>query len=183
MNYFRSEGRFRGRPVSWRAKTIPSGAVAVSVTVEITADDAGNYCDGVGGQVVGDFFVVKATGAPNEKVCAMLCDTVGWGGTMAELAETPPLDAEIEVEVEARDYKGKTYHQIRWLSPIGGRSKADASPVDLPSLDAKHGAALAAFRRKDGAKPRPAPAPKPAAKPQQQQQQQQAEPDYGDIPF
>jgi hypothetical protein len=176
MNYFRHQGRFRGKPVSWRAKTIPNGAVAVSVTVEITADDQGNYCDGVGGQVVGDFFVLKATGAANEKVCEMLCTTVGWGGTMAELAETPPLDAEIEVRVEPRDHNGKTYYDAKWLSPIGGRSKADAAPVDLPSLDAKHGAALAAFR-KGGAKPRPAAAQKPA-KPAQE-----ATPDYGDIPF
>jgi hypothetical protein len=139
--YFQREGWFRARPVAWHAKQIPTGSVAICVGFEVVADLHGTRIDGRQ-RVQGDFFVTKSTGAPNQKVAQLLCDCAGWGGTFAELSEVPPLDAEIEVEVEAREHKGKLYYQAKWMRPIGGDSEGGGGSVDLAKLDAKHGAEI-----------------------------------------
>lgn len=156
-----SAGMFRGEVVGWACKTLPSGDPVVSVRIEIDAVLAGGDWERLGERrsCQGDFFVVKKTGAPNEKVVEMLCTVLGWGGSFAELAYPPPR-TQVAVEIVDRDYKGKTYYQANWL-----RHPDSAMPARQPDaleLDAKHAdlRQLAGKFRKAAqeAPPKPAPA-------------------------
>ncbi len=149
MKQLDREGTYKGRAVAWSVRRISTGSVAIRVEFEVyerRADD-GTWRKGSSpARVHGDFFVLKKTGAPNEKIAAMLNETIAWGGTFAETSETPPLDAIVQVDVEGREYNGKRYHNASWIRQENDDRKAkadealDASAV--VALDKKHGAAL-----------------------------------------
>lgn len=167
MRTLQSAGTFRGKPTGWQVKQIPSGQVAITVMFEVDQVKAGEEVKKiVPASVRGDFFVTKKTGAPNDAIAEMLCRCLGWGGTFAEITETPPLDAEVEIDVEAKQWKDRTFHEARWVRMPGEAAKSGApAPLDYgaaKSLDQKFGAAFAKVAKKAKA---------------------EAPQDFGDIPF
>lgn len=174
MKALQVDGTFRGKATGWQVKQIPSGTVAITVQFEVTAQKVGDDVQKVAPAAVrGDFFVTKKTGAPNEAVAGMLCRCLGWGGTFAEITETPPLDAEVEIDVEAKQWKDRTFYEARWVRMPGEAAKSGApAPLDYgaaKSLDQKFGAAFAKVAKE-------------AKKSQPQRAERPAE-DYGDVPF
>ena len=172
MRTLQSAGTFRGKPTGWQVKQIPSGSVAITVEFEVGSQKEGDNWKAITPAFVkGDFFVAKQTGAPNEKVVAMLGRYLGWGGTFAEITETPPLDAVVEVDVEEKPWKDRTFFEVRWIRQPGEAAKA-ATPAALDygaakSLDQKFGAAFAKVAKKAKAEATKAEPPQ----------------DFGDIPF
>lgn len=151
------EGTFKGRAVSWVLRKTPKGAY--KIVVEFLADAIRNgetWSAGPAAKVFGDFFPLKATGAPNEKVAAMLCETLGWGGTFAELLESPPLDAVVQFDVEGREYNGKTYYSVKWVRQEGDDGRRQEEEIDattVVNLDKKHAADLKAIASKHRKEP------------------------------
>lgn len=174
MRTLQSEGTFRGKATGWQVKQIPSGTVAITVSFEVDTQKTGDDVQKVQPAFVkGDFFVTKKTGAPNEAIAEMLCRCLGWGGTFAEITETPPLDAEVEIDVEAKQWKDRTFYEARWVRMPGEAAKTGGpAPLgygEAKSLDQKLGAAFAGIAKKAKAE-----APKKVERPTE---------DYGDIPF
>lgn len=145
-------GTFKARPTAWSVRRLPNGNVCIRVEFEAFAiRDGEKWVAGPARSVRGDFFPLKKTGAPNEKVAAMLCNTVGWGGTFTEITETPPMDSVVQIDVEGRDYNGKTYFDVKWVraeSDDGKRGDDALGAVEVVALDKKHGADLRAFAQK-----------------------------------
>lgn len=145
-------GTFKGRPTAWSVRKLTNGNVCIRVELEVFAiRDGDKWVQGPSRSVRGDFFPLKKTGAPNEKVAQMLCETLGWGGTFAEITETPPLDAVVQVDVDGRDYNGKTYFDAKWVraeSDDGKKPEQALGAVEVVALDQKHGADLRAFAQK-----------------------------------
>lgn len=146
------DGTFKARPTAWSVRKLSTGNVCIRVEFEAFAIRAGDkWADGPARSVRGDFFPLKKTGAPNEKIAAMLCNTIGWGGTFAEITETPPLDAVVQIDVEGRDYNGKTYFDVSWVraeNDDGKKPEESLGAVEVVALDKKHGADLRAFAQK-----------------------------------
>jgi len=147
------EGTFKARPTAWSVRRLNNGNVCIRVEFEAFAirSDGGKWAEGPPRSVRGDFFPLKKTGAPNEKIAAMLCNTLGWGGTFTEITETPPLDAVVQIDVEGRDYNGKTYFDVKWVRAEGddGRKPEESlGAVEVVALDKKHGADLKAIASK-----------------------------------
>lgn len=154
MRRLDKDGTYKGRAIAWSVRRISTGSVAIRVEFEVferRADD-GTWRSGSPASVAGDFFVLKSTGEPIEKVAAMLSETIAWGGTFAETSETPPMDAIVQVDVEAREFNGKKYYDAKWIRLEGDDRKKkadealDASAV--VNLDKKHAADLRAIAAK-----------------------------------
>lgn len=135
-------GTFKGIATGWTVRKTSNGSVVIRVEFEAQAiRDGEAWRAGPPASVRGDFFMLKKTGAPNEKVAAMLCETLGWGGTFTEISETPPLDAVIQFDVESRDYNGKTYFEAKWIrqeNDHGKRTEEGVDAVEVVALDKKH---------------------------------------------
>lgn len=150
------EGIYKGRAIGWAVRKLPTGSIAIRVEFEVhqRMEPDGSWKPGPAASVAGDFFVIKQTGQPNETVASMLCETIGWGGTFAETTETLPLDAVVQIEVEGRDWKGKTYFDAKWIrqeNDAGKKRSAgneDLDAVAVVNLDKKHAADLRAIAAK-----------------------------------
>lgn len=134
MKFLDREGLFRGTAVEWRIKTLPSGDPIVSVSFEVDAVRDGDDWTILPEKrsVGGDFFVVKKTGAPNDKIVEMLASQLGWGGLFSEVVGSPPIKGPFALEVQGRDYKGKTYFSVNWVKSAEAKV---APPVNVDDLD------------------------------------------------
>jgi hypothetical protein len=155
VNRLQKDGTYKGRAVAWSVRKLSTGSVAIRVEFEVfeRRDADGAWRKGQSALVVGDFFVLKQTGAANEKIAAMLCETIGWGGTFTETTETPPLDAIVQVDVESRQYNGKDYFDAKWIRQENDDRKAKKGDeplgaVAVVELDKKHAAELKAIAAK-----------------------------------
>lgn len=169
MKFLDRPGLFKAYALEWAVKTLPSGTPLVSVVFEVFEvfeDETWKATESR--QVKGDFFTVKKTGAPNEKVVQMLCERLGWDGTFYQVHGTPPDEGPFQVEVDGRDSGGKTYYQANWIRPENAEPRgATLSPERLASLDKEFGADIAKLAKSFTKK-------QPDATPTT---------DYGDIPF
>ena len=175
-NYLARTGVFRGKAVSWGAKTISEDRTLLVVWFDVhSIFKFGEWESLVPARVKGEFFLTKKTGAPDEKVFAMLCERLGWTGTFSELEEGPPLDVEQMLGVESSESKGKTYYSAKWIDSIDADPEAERGfgKVDLKALDAAHGNTFAEIAKKFG---------KPA-KAQADRKQRIEETPVEDIPF
>ncbi|HYG55140.1 MAG TPA: hypothetical protein VD965_07565 [Burkholderiales bacterium] len=177
MRFLDRAGVFKARAVEWMVRELPSGSPIIRVSFEVFEQlgDGEQFRPMASGSriVHGDFFPVKQTGSPNEKVVEMLCCLMGWGGSFAEVHGCPPNQGPVQVEVEGRDYKGKTYYQVNWIRAEDAQAGGGGNipPEKLSSLDDKYGKSLAAVAKKASAQKREqAPAAEPTT-------------DFGDIPF
>jgi hypothetical protein len=186
------EGIFKARLTTWAVKTFPnSQSVAVAIEFLIVSClDGQEWSDwtSYGCVARGDFFVVKKDGTPNVKTVQDLAASIGWDGSLKQIASRPmnPPEAVVQVTVKEETYNGKSYFKVQWINPEDYTPNAggvDASTAS--SLDARFGSLL---RAAAGTKPTPkgqapkkpaaqAPAPSPAPAPAAEVQ------DYGDIPF
>lgn len=145
-------GTFKARPTAWSVRRLSNGNVCIRVEFEAFAiRDGEKWVAGPARSVRGDFFPLAKKGGPNEKVAAMLCNTVGWGGTFTEITETPPMDSVVQIDVEGRDYNGKTYFDVKWVRAEGDDGKKpeeSLGAVEVVALDKKHGADLKAIASK-----------------------------------
>lgn len=174
MRTMQTEGTFRGKATGWQVKQIPSGQVAITVMFEVDKQRVGDEVKSCAPAFVkGDFFVTKKTGSPNDAIAEMLCRCLGWGGTFAEITETPPLDAEVEIDVEAKQWKDRTFYEARWIRMPGEAAKAGGpAPLgygEAKALDKKMGAGFADIAKK--------------AKSDATKRVERTTEDYGDIPF
>jgi hypothetical protein len=174
--YLDIAGTFKAKPTEWSVKQIPNGNVAISVvfeTLEMRDGDAWKPTDRR--TVRGDFFTLKQTGAPNEKVVAMLCQTLGWGGSFEQVHREQPFDVTVQIDVEERTYNGKSYFDAKWIRAEDAEPRGAAmSPDDVAALDKRHAEGLKAIAAKvKREQPKPQDEDKPAGEPT----------DYGDIPF
>jgi hypothetical protein len=143
-------GTFKGAPIAWSIKMLPSDTPIVVVEFEVSKelrDGAWQACDRCVAK--GDFFVFKKTGAPNDKIVEMLCRTLGWCGQFAQIQNEMPPDLELELEVEGRDYKGKTFYSVNWIRHEGEAAKDAPITADaVAKLDAKFGKSLRSVAEK-----------------------------------
>lgn len=131
-------GFFRARAMEWTLRKLPSGDPIIRVTFECDAvKDGQDWRPITPGVVNGDWFVVKRTGAPNEKVVEMLCVQLGWGGSFTEVVGSPPNGEPLQIEVDGREHNGKTYYQAQWIKPLGAGGAGDMDPVEAVELDKK----------------------------------------------
>lgn len=168
MRALNRRGDFKGKPIGWSIKMLPSGTPIIVAEFEVSKelrDGTWDRCDPC--VVRGDFFIFKKTGAPNDKVVEMLCRTLGWCGQFAQIHNEAPPDVDLELEVDGRDYKGKTYYSVNWIRHEGEAAKnAPITEDAVAQMDAKFGKALKAV----------------AAKVKSQTDEKPAE-ERGDIPF
>lgn len=150
MRFLSRKGDFKGNPIGWSLKMLPSGTPIVVVEFEVSKelrDGAWLSCDHC--VVKGDFFVFKKTGAPNDKIVEMLCRTLGWGGEFLQIQNEQPPDVELQLEVDGRDYNGKTFYSVNWIRHEGEAAKdAPVTPDEVAKMDAKFGKALKAVTAK-----------------------------------
>jgi hypothetical protein len=150
-------GLFKAKPTGWSVQLLPSGDPLVRVEFECNQVLEGETWQRIDPKMTrGDFFLVSRTGAPNEKVVEMLCCMLGWGGSFAQIHDGPPPQQNaVQVEVEGRDYKGKTYYQVQWIRPEDAEARGGGvSPEKAHALDKKYGKDFAAIAKKC-AKPTP----------------------------
>lgn len=177
--YLERQGTFKAKPIEWSVYEAQSGAIGITVVFE--AQQVWSNEDWrplmPPAIVKGTFYVVKTDGTNNDRVGQMLCVTLGWGGSFAEVRRNPPPESLFQVEVKSEDYKGKTYYKVDRIraenaTPGGG----EVSDERLAELDKKYGATLKAIAKVAAAErvePEPPQPEEPAAK----------SADYGDIPF
>lgn len=145
-------GTFKATATEWSVRTIATGAPIITVFFECFAVLEGDEWESIEPRTVkGDFFVLKKTGAPNEKVAEMLCLYVGWGGSFAEVVGSPPSgDIPMQIDVEGRDYKNKTYYQASWIRAVDAPPRGGGSIThdEASDLDAKFGKSLGSIAKK-----------------------------------
>jgi hypothetical protein len=178
MRPLNQEGIYKAIPQSWIVKTFPNSlSVAISIDFGIvarfTAEGWEDWTAKEEHHVRGDYFVVGKNGKPNERTVKQLAASLGWRGSLVQVQEQSPPQTEVQVQVDAREYNGKTYHNAGWMNPgdhvpNGG----EVSDADVAKLESKFGPAL---RDVAGSPPSPKSAAPAAAKPD--------DTDYGDIPF
>jgi hypothetical protein len=150
VKYLDRPGLFKAKPIDWLLRYTTSGAAIIQVTFEcVELHDGESWGPIPPSFVRGDFFPLKKTGAANDVVVEMLCMYLGWGGTFAEVDGAPLQKGLVQVEVEGRDYKNKTYYGVQWIrdenaEPRGGGVSAE----DAHNLDREHGKALRAAASK-----------------------------------
>ncbi|MFY9341120.1 MAG: hypothetical protein WAT39_01435 [Planctomycetota bacterium] len=172
-------GTFKARAFEWSVQSLPSGDPLIRVLFKCEIErDGEDWPTMIEPRVVrGDFFLVKKTGTPNEAVVEMLCKHLDWHGTFEELATRQPHDGLVQVEVEANDYKGKTYFQVRWLRGENEDRGGGVSAEKVAELDKRLGGEMKALAKKF------APAADPVAAKKERRGDVASPDNYGDIPF
>ena len=166
------EGFFRASPIEQGVKQFAtSEALAVSIRYQITEELRGNEWVDISQKnlvVVGDHWVIKKDGNPNEQTIDALRDLLGWDGNVEALSETDMTDHVIQVTVKADEYEGKTFYNVTWLNPYDYVPQRTVSNVDgekLKEIQAVYGAQLRALCASGTANSVPA-SPSVAAPPQ-----------------
>ncbi len=142
---------------------LPSGDPKVRVLfecVEYWHQEVEKWAPIPGGRATrGEWFLVKKTGHPNEKVVQMLCVHLGWSGDLRQIHGTPPQDGLVQVRVKSSEWNGKTYFNADWVlaadaNPMATAAAGPAAPDQVDVAMQKHGKAfLAAAAKFANAKP------------------------------
>jgi hypothetical protein len=153
VRYVEREATYKGRPIEWNVRVLDSGSPLVCVLFEChEVLDAGEWVEVKPPRMVrGEFFVLKQTGSPNEKIVEMLCVHLGWGGSLAEVTGAPPMEGAVQLVVESRPHNGKTYFQVKWINAEDDKPRGvveTASHDKLAALDAKFGKSLGSLAAK-----------------------------------
>lgn len=168
-NIIDREGVFKAKPLDWAVKRMPnSNAVAVNIRFAIVAclneqngwDDWTQYADVL---AFGDFFVLKKDGGVNETTVKQLSESLGWNGSLEQIASHMPPECLVQISVKAETWNGNTRFKATWINPENfvptGQGEDAAS---AKALDAQYGSLLRAAAS-SSAKPTGKPA-KPAPK-------------------
>lgn len=156
MKFLERPGTFKACPTEWSVQALPSGSPIVRVNFECSHVLEGDEWQPMRepARVRGDFFVLKQTGEPNPGVVDSLCRVLGWDGTFEQVHRSPfpPNMGVVQVEVEAREYKGKTYCQVKYLDAEGSKPRnAPISAIEAANLDKKYGGSLSRIAKKSAA--------------------------------
>lgn len=153
MRTLERPGLFRAVPIDWSVQELPSGDPIVRVHFEcreVYENEA--WRDLADRRMVrGDFFVLKKGGATNEGVVSSLVKHLGWNGAFAQILDNPcpPESGIVQVEVEAREFKGKTYCQVKWINGANAKPKgAGIGHSEVRDLDKKYGGDLQKLAKK-----------------------------------
>lgn len=160
-------GIFKVIPQSWQVRRKETGSVAISfrflVIAELTSSSEWHDWTQYGEfQVYGDYYVIGKNGQVNQKTVEQLSASIGWRGTLGEIAKAPPPKVVVQVKVEENTFNGKTTYRAGWMNPgdyvptMGGE---DAETIS--TLDAQFGSLLRAAanstQRPTGKPPAPSP--------------------------
>ena len=162
MRQIDREGTFRCVPREWWVTRADSGAVAVSLDLDIIEtwngsdwDDWTQY-----GQytVLGDYWVVKKDGTVNQGTVEQLARSMGWDGNLTSVQGAPP-NVLVSVSVKADTYKGTTRYKAGWMNPGDQEPKGGATAEQVQDAANRFGSLLraAAAGAAKAAKPVPAP--------------------------
>lgn len=123
MNQVDRIGAFRGRAYEWGLKEYDSGAVALVVGYEVSAermpaDDGSGYewtawPDGYA--VHGYHFIVTKEGKANQNTVEQMVRYLGWDGDVESVVGGEPPDRLVTFEVEESEYQGKVSYRVSWL--------------------------------------------------------------------
>lgn len=159
MRFLERPGLFRAVPIDWSVQELPSGDPIVRVNFECREVYENETWREMADRrmVRGDFFVLKKTGAPNDGVVSSLVKHLGWTGAFAQILDnvSPPKTDPVQVEVEAREFKGKTYCQVKWINDVSAKPKgAGIGHSEVRNLDKRFGGDLQKLAKKfSAAKP------------------------------
>jgi len=167
------EGIFKAKPLDWSVKKFDgSSSVAINIRFEIVSmlNDQGGWDDWtqfVETFVYGDFFVLKRDGSVNDVTVKQLSESLGWNGSLHQVATNRPPDCIVQVSVKHETYNGKSYFKAGWINPENFTPSGQGEDADsAKALDAQFGSLLRAAAN-SGARPTGKPA-SPAKKPKRQ---------------
>ena len=142
-------GIFQGRVIDYGVKTAKSGAVAVSLHLEIDTALVGDVWEDwreFEFDVYGEMWVVGKTGDPLEWNVRDLAKYLDWDGELKDVAngEWKPTDP-VTFKVEADEFEGVIRYRLARLvdpdKPNGG-TVTGLDPEEVKGLDAEFGPAL-----------------------------------------
>jgi len=141
------EGIFRCVPHDWWVTKADSGAVAVSLDLDILEQWNGSSWDDWTqyGQytVPGDYWVVKKDGTVNQRTVEQLARSMGWDGNLTSVQGAPP-NVLVSVSVKADTYEGKTRYKAGWMNPGDFSPRFGAPPEEVTKLSSQFGSLLRA---------------------------------------
>lgn len=166
-------GIFKAVPVSWQVRSKETGSVAISIRFRIVAqlDEKNEWHDWQQYgeyQVFGDYWVIGKGGKVNDKTVEQLSTSLGWRGSLGEIANGTPPEALVQIKVDENTYNGKTSFRAGWMNPgdfVPQSGGEDAETVR--GLDAQFGSLLRAAASKPSApagRPKQPPSPSKASK-------------------
>lgn len=145
MKPLQRPGTFKAEPRSWHVQRFDSGSIGIQIVFAVLSmRDGDQWREPTTGpqSVRGIFWVVKKTGAPNERTVRELASILGWGGTFEEIAIMPPPEVVVQIDVEPQESNGKTYFEVRKMRREDDDGHGELSLEYLLQLDKQHAADL-----------------------------------------
>jgi len=162
MNQIDREGTFRCVPREWWVTRADSGAMAVSIDLDVIEQWNGSGWDDWTqyGQytVLGNYWVVKKDSTVNQGTVEQLASSMGWDGNLTSVQGAPP-HVLVSISVKADTYKGTTRYKAGWMNPGDQEPKGGATAEQVQDAANRFGSLLraAAAGAAKAAKPMPAP--------------------------
>ena len=161
------EGIFKARPLSWEIYRAESGAVAVSMNFEITAElnessDWDDWTQYEQHTCYGNWWVVKRDKSINMNPVKQLAESLGWDGNLSSVSPDNPPDQIVQITVRENVYQDNLRYRADWMNPGDFTpSPRSASPEDVQQLETQFGSLLRAAA--SAVQPTPPPPPSPPA--------------------
>lgn len=165
-------GTFRAEITAYGLRNADSGAVAVSLAVQLTEiwnGEAWQDWREFAMEAVGDLWIIKKDGTLNKNSVNSLIDFAGWDGSLESVANQQWKPTPCQVQIGSETYKEETRFRIDFVNAFDRDPRnavANVTPEKAKELANKYGSQLRALvgNRSRNAAPVAA-ASKPAAPP------------------
>ena len=156
-----AEGHYRAKIVDFGLAEFDSGAVAINLKAHLLAcrNEAEDDWDDISRseiEAVGQVWIIKKDGTPNETGLQSLVNHAGWNADLGSIIERTWQPMLCQVTVKADEYKGDVRYKIAFVNSWEWAPKgmSNISKKRALELQEKYGAVLKTFRPEPGTRQR-----------------------------